>query len=187
MLRKDQRGITFVELLIAIAISAIIFGAATYFLGSAHKGYNYASASIDLQSESQVLMEQIGMWVMEGNRIEVSPGGDKIQIYQIPRKVTTALPDGVPAYDTKATKRVIWISGGTLYTKQIGNIDDADSDTTDVSSSDEMQEHCIGEYVSSFSATVSAGGAKVTIVLELKEGTQTYKIEDDFKVRNKVM
>ena len=49
--RKDDRGITFVELLIAIAISTIILGAATLFLGIAHKNYNHASAQLDLQSE----------------------------------------------------------------------------------------------------------------------------------------
>ena len=60
-MRKDHSGITFVELIIAIAISTIIFGAAILFLGMAHKNYNHASAQIDLQSESQILMEQIGM------------------------------------------------------------------------------------------------------------------------------
>ena len=68
---NDHRGITLVELIIAIAISTVILGAATLFLGMAHKNYNHASAQIDLQSESQILMEQIGMWVMEGNRVEV--------------------------------------------------------------------------------------------------------------------
>ena len=67
---NDHRGITLVELIIAIAISTVILGAATLFLGMAHKNYNHASAQIDLQSESQILMEQIGMWVMEGNRVE---------------------------------------------------------------------------------------------------------------------
>mgnify|MGYP002578479742 CR=1 FL=1 len=59
---NDHRGITLVELIIAIAISTVILGAATLFLGMAHKNYNHASAQIDLQSESQILMEQIGMW-----------------------------------------------------------------------------------------------------------------------------
>lgn len=87
-MRKDHSGITFVELIIAIAISTIIFGAAILFLGMAHKNYNHASAQIDLQSESQILMEQIGMWVMEGNRVEkLDPsvsGVEGIVIYKIP-------------------------------------------------------------------------------------------------------
>ena len=44
---NDHRGITLVELIIAIAISTVILGAATLFLGMAHKNYNHASAQID--------------------------------------------------------------------------------------------------------------------------------------------
>ena len=76
-MQKDHRGITLVELLIAIAISSIIVAAAAFFLMTAQKNYREASASIDLQSESQILMEQLGTWFMEGNRIktEFTGGG----------------------------------------------------------------------------------------------------------------
>lgn len=186
MLRKDHRGITFVELLIAMAISTIIVAAATMFLSSAHKGYNNASASIDLQSESQVLMEQLGMWIMEGNRVQVDPGGTKLTIYQIPRTVTTPLPDGVSPSTEQASKRVIWISSSNkLYMKNITGIADPDADTTDVSAADEIQANCIGEYVTTFSPTVD--GAKVTVELKMKYGKQKYEIKNEFKVRNALM
>ena len=95
---NDHRGITLVELIIAIAISTVILGAATLFLGMAHKNYNHASAQIDLQSESQILMEQIGMWVMEGNRVEeLDPsvsGVRGIAIYTIPNTPSVTNPAG---------------------------------------------------------------------------------------------
>ena len=68
--QKDNRGITLIELIIAIAISTIIVGAATFLLSTAQKNYSSASATIDLQSEAQILMEQMGTWIMEGNRVE---------------------------------------------------------------------------------------------------------------------
>ena len=109
-MRKDHSGITFVELIIAIAISTIIFGAAILFLGMAHKNYNHASAQIDLQSESQILMEQIGMWVMEGNRVEkLDPsvsGVEGIVIYKIPGTPSITNPAGAAAPEA-ASKRVI--------------------------------------------------------------------------------
>ena len=49
--QKDNRGITLIELIIAIAISTIIVGAATFLLSTAQKNYSSASATIDLQSE----------------------------------------------------------------------------------------------------------------------------------------
>lgn len=180
-MEKDNRGITLVELLIAIAISSIIVGAATFFLMTAHKNYTEASASIDLQSETQILMEQVGTWIMEGNRVAVqpvTPGAatkDKLVIYQIPRTITAT---------DKASKRVIWLSAsGKLYMKKFTGISDPDLDTTDIDiSTDEIQENCIGEYVTKFVPSVD--GAKVGITFEMAQSKERYQVQNEFKVRN---
>lgn len=190
-MQNDHSGITLVELIIAIAISAIILGAATLFLGMAHKNYNHASAQIDLQSESQILMEQIGMWIMEGNRVEeldasVS-GVHGIVIYQIPRETSVENPLGVIASDA-ASKRVIWISasGKKLYTKKM-TVTDLRTDTTVISAdTDEVQENLIGEYVTAFTGTVDTteSNASVTVSFDMEYLKQTYRIQNVFKLRN---
>ena len=131
--RKDDRGITFVELLIAIAISTIILGAATLFLGIAHKNYNHASAQLDLQSESQILMEQLGMWIMEGNRVKVvnDAYATQLVVYQVPHNVNQEdLPKDVSRPEKTASKRIFWIPKGSkkLYVKKFTGIVDVDSD-----------------------------------------------------------
>ena len=189
-MRRDQNGITFIELIIAIAISAIIMAAATMFLGAAHKNYNNASAQIDLQSESQILMEQIGMWVMEGNRVEAfdaSPSGPKgIVIYQIPRTPSVENPDGAAAPDP-VTKRVIWLSasGKKLYTKTT-TVTDLTADTTVITAAtDEEQQNLLGEYVTDFTGSVDEDSkASVTISLKMEYLKQSYEIKNVFKVRN---
>ena len=190
-MQNDHSGITLVELIIAIAISAIILGAATLFLGMAHKNYNHASAQIDLQSESQILMEQIGMWIMEGNRVEeldasVS-GVHGIVIYQIPRETSVKNPLGVTASDA-ASKRVIWISasGKKLYTEKM-TVTDLKTDTTVISAdTDEVQENLIGEYVTAFTGTVDTteSNASVTVSFDMEYLKQTYRIQNVFKLRN---
>lgn len=188
--QKDNRGITLIELIIAIAISTIIVGAATFLLSTAQKNYSSASATIDLQSEAQILMEQMGTWIMEGNRVEVNAAGDKLAVYQIPRKVTTNRPTGAETLKTDASKRVFWLSnklnGKTmLYMKKIDGIADPDHDTTDVTDSDATLDNCIGEYVTSFSvAKDTSSDAKVTITLELRQEKQKYSITNEFKLRN---
>ena len=188
--QKDNRGITLIELIIAIAISTIIVGAATFLLSTAQKNYSSASATIDLQSEAQILMEQMGTWIMEGNRVEVNAAGDKLTVYQIPRKVTTNRPTGAEALKTDASKRVFWLSnklnGKTmLYMKKFDGIADPDHDTTDVTDSDATLDNCIGEYVTGFSAVKdTSSDAKVTITLELRQGKQKYSITNEFKLRN---
>lgn len=190
-MNRDQRGITFIELLIAIAISSIIMVAATVFLGAAHKNYNNASAQIDLQSESQILMEQIGMWVMEGNRVEAldpstsgAQGG--IVIYRIPRKTSVEKPNGV-AEPEPASKRVIWLSasGKKLYTKT-ADVADPEKDTTVIAANvDEVQQNLLGEYVTAFTGTVDASSqASVTVSFKMQYLKQNYEIQNMFKLRN---
>ena len=183
---NDHRGITLVELIIAIAISTVILGAATLFLGMAHKNYNHASAQIDLQSESQILMEQIGMWVMEGNRVEeLDPsvsGVRGIAIYTIPNT-----PSGAAAPEA-ASKRVIWISAGgkKLYTKKMA-VADPKTDTTVISAAtDEVQENLIGEYVTAFTGTVNASTEKASVAVsfDMQYLEQKYTIQNEFKLRN---
>ena len=189
-MRRDQKGITFIELIIAIAISAIIMVAATIFLGSAHKNYNNASAQIDLQSESQILMEQIGMWVMEGNRVEALDasvsGAQGIVIYRIPRKTSVENPNGAAASEA-ASKRVIWLSASRkkLYTKTAA-VADLDTDTTViVASTDEVQQNLLGEYVTAFTGTVDTSSqTSVTVSFQMEYLKQKYEIQNVFKLRN---
>lgn len=176
--------------MIAIAISSIIMVAATVFLGAAHKNYNNVSAQIDLQSESQILMEQIGMWVMEGNRVEAldpsTSGAQGIVIYRIPRKTSVENPNGAAAPEP-ASKRVIWLSasGKKLYTKTAA-VADPEKDTTVIAADvDEVQQNLLGEYVTAFTGTVDASSqASVTVSFKMQYLKQNYEIQNMFKLRN---
>ena len=172
-MKRDHRGITLVELLIAISISAIIMAAAAFFFMTAQKNYREAAASVDVQSETQILMEQIGTWIMEGNRVEIE--ADKLIIYHIPDKITLTNP---------ASKRIIWLSSaGKLYMKQFENIADPDMDASDIDmDTDEVEQNCIGEYVTEFEADKE--DAKVTISMEMSSGHTAYSTQNTFKVRN---
>ena len=75
-MKKDNRGITLVELVVAISMAVIVMGAATLFIRSAVNGYRKASDTIDLQMESQVVMEQASTWIMEGNNVKVIEGNN---------------------------------------------------------------------------------------------------------------
>lgn len=181
----NNRGMTLIELMIAIAMSFIILTAATMFIGNAQKSYQNASESVNLQMEAQILMEQLGTWIMEGNRITVD--ASELTIYDIPRKTATPLPSGV-FYDGQASKRVIWISDGKLYMKVFTNIADPDAETLSVSASDEKEENCIGLYVTGFIPAIDAANpAKVNLKLELEQGSQKYEVENEIVVRNQIV
>lgn len=122
-MEKDNRGITLVELIIAITISVIIVGAATLFFMTAQKSYRRAQETVHLQEETQILMEQLASWIMEGNGVKIindAAYGQVLVIYQIPRKTTTALPDGMTLEDAKKEGNLAgW--GQALYENGVGN------------------------------------------------------------------
>ncbi len=70
---RDSRGMSLIELLISVSMAAIILGAAALFIRRAMQSYDTATSAIDLQMEAHVLLEQMAAWVMEGNRVEVTP------------------------------------------------------------------------------------------------------------------
>ena len=109
-MKQDNRGLTLIELIIAVAVSTIILGATFLFIRNSLHSYEVATNAVDLQMESHVMMEQVGAWIMEGNRIDVvkvnisMPGGseetgtpaDVLVIYKIPRTADIGrLPTGV--------------------------------------------------------------------------------------------
>lgn len=188
MIREDNRGITLMELIIAVTISVIIMGAATLFIRSAIRSYDTASDTIDLQMESQIVMEQISTWIMEGNKVKVV-NGNNLVIYQIPKKVDAAkLPTGVAQPDQNATKRIIGVNDGKLYMKVVGSISDVEADTdVGITDADAIEANCIGEYVVDFTPTILTGKAdEVNIQMKLELGTQEYQLENVIKIRNEL-
>ena len=181
----NNRGMTLIELMIAIAMSVMIMTAATMFIGNAQKSYQSASESVNLQMEAQILMEQLGTWIMEGNRIAVN--ASELTIYDIPRKTATPLPAGVHS-DEQASKRVVWISDGKLYMKVFTDIADPDADSLSVSAGDGKEENCIGLYVTGFTPAIDAANpAKIYLKLELEQGSQKYEVENEIMVRNQIV
>ena len=166
-MNRDQRGITFIELIIAIAIASIIMVAATMFLGAAHKNYNNASAQVEALDPS-------------------TSGAQGIVIYRIPRKTSVENPNGAAAPEP-ASKRVIWLSAGgkKLYTKKAA-VADTESDTTVIDADvDEVQQNLLGEYVTAFTGTVDASSqASVTVSFQMEYLKQKYEIQNVFKLRN---
>lgn len=180
-MREDNRGITFVELIIAMAISVMIMGAATVFIGTSVKGYQNASDNIDVQTDTQMLMEQIATWTMEGNGVKIESG--MLVIYNIPRKADSS---------AKADKRVIWLNHGNLYTvcykRDLPLSGKWSDDTTTLTfiSSEEKPENLLCENVQSFipSLDTTSDNPTVSVTLSLKKGKDKYDLTDKFVLRN---
>lgn len=196
-MKHDNRGLSLVELIIAITISAVIMGIVIIFISSALRSYNTATSTIDLQMESHVMMEQLSAWIMEGNHVETPTltDGDKsvqvLVIYRIPRVVpSNRLPYNV-TQDTSSSRRVIWMEDGRLYMmlyEQDTVLDPvSDIDALGISDLEAIDEHCVCEYMTVFTPTWDEDRTTVKISVQLMEGKQEYGLENTFKVRNEIL
>lgn len=209
-IKRDNRGLSLIELIIAITIASIILMAITIFISNALKSYRTAHSAIDLQMESHVLMEQVGSWIMEGNRIIVVPqaevsgtglASDVLVIYQIPRISDLAhmpteigrdssgkIVPAASAAPPEATKRLIWAQDGGLYTEVVTGILDFDNDTTtSLPAGITPEANCICLYMENFIPQWDEDHTTVKVEVDLKAGTQESSLKNEFKVRNGIV
>lgn len=195
-MKHDDRGLSLVELIITIAVTAIIMGTLIVFITSAMRSYNTASGTIDLQMESHVMMDQLSAWIMEGNHVmtpTLTDGSKSVQvlvIYRIPRVVPEdRLPENVIP-DNSSSRRVIWMENGRLYMmlyEQDTAMDPDNDSSLTLSYLDARDEHCVCEYMTVFTSVWDEDNSTVKISVMLKTGNQEYELENTFKVRNEIL
>lgn len=212
--KLNNQGLTLIELVIAIAISTMILGAAFMFIMGAERAYHTAEYGIDLQMEGQILMEQVGNWVMESSKIVIpEEDSDILFLFSIPvdhnngLAITDYPVDYLP--DSTASCRVIFLgrnvaagNNNRLYMCTINDIANAEDEvkkvmnntTEDVFSifglsAYERDENCIGDFVNSFKATVPDGEdpktlKSVDVLLQMQEASKGYVLQNTFSMRN---
>lgn len=80
MKSENNKGFTLVELMISMAISAIIIGSLVIFMNVSSKSYKAASEEVSLQMEAQTILNQLENIIMESCNVKFS--SNKLKIYQ---------------------------------------------------------------------------------------------------------
>ena len=208
MKKLNNKGLTLVELIIAITMATMVIAAATVFLYNAERSYRISQYSVDLQMEAQVLMEQMSNWVLESNYMKTMNGGKALVLYQVPQEKYAYSSGAVEPITTTVPcqRTIIYERDGKLYI-----------DVDDTTSRDELRneiktmpstfpcltasaspdpENCIGEHVEFFDVAYPNGveeenANSIEVKLSLREGGattqgQSYIVYDVFSFRNAV-
>lgn len=206
MKKLNDKGLTLVELIIAISMATMVIAAATVFLYNAERSYRISQYSVDLQMEAQVLMEQMSNWVLESNHMEIMNGGKVLVLYQIPQeKLVYAAAEPV-ATTVPCQRLILYGRDGKLYI-DVDNTSSRDTFRNEVKAlpstfpclsalTSPDPEYCIGEHVEFFDVTYPNGvdpsnANSVEIKLSMKEGGETtqgqsYIVSNVFSLRNSV-
>ncbi|MEA4966118.1 MAG: type II secretion system protein [Oscillospiraceae bacterium] len=168
-MKRNNRGFTLVELVVALAILGILSAAVIGFVSTGASAYRSVSASVNLQTESQLCMNQIQQYLIDCN------GGVSFvddSLYILNRE-----DDGgwwVHAFQFR---------GGTLYYSKNSVTNDEGSYACTVADGDKLSGH-----VASFTADTGPAGtaAAVTLTIGFENSGKTYSAAQTTALRNSV-
>jgi prepilin-type N-terminal cleavage/methylation domain-containing protein len=79
--KKDNRGFTFIEMLAAVSILAIVMVSLAFIMSYSSRNYRSLNEEVTLQTEAQIIMNQMNDLIIEGYNVKFAPGGE-LTIYQ---------------------------------------------------------------------------------------------------------
>lgn len=188
MRQHDERGFTLVELVIAMGMFSLVMVAIMVFMTSGSKSYSYSSGELNMQMESQMLINQIRDMVYDSNYAECADddNGNKalfLYKFETPPRATDAAGEIVVEYepDHILKKRVIYCKNGQLYYEQVASGTDNDKQP----SYPEAPENLLCKYVDKFDATVLDKTGDIQFVLNLKNHTHnSYNLDEKITMRS---
>lgn len=161
MKKLNNKGISLVELVIGIAISAIVISILAMMMATSSNNYRTTSAEVSLQSEAQTILNQLETLVMEAYNVKYDSASGQLTIYQNDADYKITLKSDHKLYFVKTPKP------GTAGSEEL-----------------------FGEYVDSFSVVDTGSGNQnktIKISLTLQNGTKTYHVDNSLiTLRNKI-
>lgn len=181
MLRKDERGFTLVELVISMGMFSIVLIAIMIFMTSGARSYQYTKTELDLQQESQMLINQIRDMIYTSNYAEYDDTKHALTLYQIKRLPSSTAGSGssatpVPASKQVTNKKVIYWDDASekLYLEEL-----SDDSTPSYPKNDD---HLFSRYMTGFSATVNKNDVQLKITM--KNSKNKYELNEGVTIRN---
>lgn len=166
MKRLDNKGVSLIELILAIAISFIVIAAIISFMSVGTKSYNYAEDEINIQTEGQILMNQISDMIITSNNVKVT--GNTVNIYYIDSSYSKKRKEII--YDNATMK---------IYLRIINTLSEETTATGEL----------LANHVKSFAITDTGADINklIKIQLTLENNKKNYTLSSQSNIRNKLV
>ncbi|MCH5267024.1 MAG: type II secretion system protein [Lachnospiraceae bacterium] len=187
MRHRDERGFTLVELVIAMGMFTIVMFAIIYFLTSGTRSYGYAKNELNLQMESQMLLNQIRDVAYSSNYAEFDASNKALILYDVDKVAPPSPSPGAtptpstPPYIKTAKVVLIYLIGDKLYLQRDLDptaVDPAALSSTCVASDD----YLFSRYMTDFDATVNKND--IQLIMKMKNGSRKYELNEGVTIRN---
>lgn len=163
--KLNNAGISLIEILITIAILGVVGGIVIGFLQSGTKSYQNTDREVDMQYDAQVLLNQVGDYVINANS-GLKQKGNTVYIYNTNE-------------NTLETEILSW-QKPILYYEKTEKVNETESTVVDKT--------VLSKNVSWFSVDLAKADAerKVNAELTLQKDQKTYEATATWNLRNSV-
>ncbi len=169
-IKLNNKGLSLIELLIALAISSVILGAVAMLVTNGVSGYNKQTTTSTLQDDANLTMNHITNAIMEANTIDLVQTDDGSNTYTFITHDESETTTGITS-----NKYILDESTGTLYVADIdGNLASASPLCTNV---ERFQVQLTRDSI------ITSGDAGVNRVVQIGDVVQ-FKVTITLKVNN---
>lgn len=169
-IKLNNKGLSLIELLIALAISSVILGAVAMLVTNGVSGYNKQTTTSTLQDDANLTMNHITNAIMEANTIDLVQTEDGSNTYTFVTHDESETTTGITS-----NKYILNEDTGTLYVADIdGNLASASPLCTNV---ERFQVQLTRDSI------ITSGGAGVNRVVQIGDVVQ-FKVTITLKVNN---
>lgn len=173
--RRNNKGMSLLELVIAMAISAIVILMIVSFISAAFRVFRKTNDEVNLQMEAQTAINQLANILMEAKKVEKST---IVERYRIDNIDLAGYSDYAIVFDDSANE---------LYLVEY-NPASLPSGITYENIPYSKTQNLLAEYVDEFRITPdNAEGSIQSIYLKLTLGNETYSITKQVDLRNFVI
>lgn len=195
-IRKDQKGFTLVELLVAVAIAAIVGGAVFGFMIVGARSFSSTSTEVNLQYEAQLAFNQL-----QDILIDTAVGIDYIygssEMEEIFVKNESDIPAGASfkklrMYNTDIIYEIVWNRvESRLYYNEYSAIKSTDSDGNETINKGSVlaEKERMADEITDFSVDLTRMENKriVRVDMEFSRGDKHYRSSHNITLRNRLV
>lgn len=169
---RNNKGMSLIELIISMAISAIVVLMVVSFIGAAFRVFRSTNDEVNLQMEAQTVMNQLVNLTMEAKSITVKYETAEDDRYRIDTSNTTGYHWAVVIYHKTKKK---------LYLAKLSTTDPEAYKTVTYTE----DKNLMAEFIESFAINAVDGDSSVIqIDMQLMLGTDNYNVLKKVNLRN---
>lgn len=190
MRRKDENGFTLVELVISMGMFSIVMLAIMFFLTAGTKSYGHSKSELNLQMESQMLLNQIRDITYSSNYAKYDSTHKALILYDVDKvpaptpsagATAASVATAAPAPTKTAKVTIVYLVDDKLYLRKDLDptaVDAASLTTTCVA----MDDFLFSRYMQDFKATIKKNDVQLT--MKMKNGKSKYELNEGITIRN---